>query len=71
MTRSVLRHALRETKIASLIIVQMASGILAGLLIVGLVPGDNVNFNVLGSLILLTPVAAIFIAATLYRRRIA
>lgn len=60
---------LNEAAQFSLIAVELVSGFLAALLLLGLVPGDGVNFNVLGSLVLSVPCAAVFIAANWYRRR--
>lgn len=60
---------LNEAAQFSLIAVELVSGFLAALLLLGLVPGDGVNFNVLGSLVLSVPCVAVFIAANWYRRR--
>lgn len=48
-----LRWALREATTYVLIAVDLALGFLTWLLITGLIPGDAVNFNVMGSLVLI------------------
>lgn len=60
---------LNEAAQFSLIAVELASGFLAALLLLGLVPGDGVNFNVLGSMILFVPCAVVFVAVNRYRKR--
>lgn len=60
---------LNEAAQYALIAVELVSGVLAGLLLLGLVPGDGVNFNVLGSLVLFVPCALVFLAASRYRKR--
>ena len=70
MTRNVLTVLGREIGIYAVIAVQMISGIVAGLLLIGLVPGDGMDFNVLGSLVLGIPAAVVFGVVSLYRNRI-
>lgn len=48
-----LRWALREATTYVLIAVDLVLGFFTWLLITGLIPGDAVNFNVLGSLVLI------------------
>lgn len=60
---------LREAARLALIAVELVSGFLAALLLLGLIPGDGVNFNVLGSLVLFVPCALVFLAASRYRKR--
>lgn len=48
-----LRWALREATTYVLIAVDLMLGFFTWLLITGLIPGDAVNFNVLGSLVLI------------------
>lgn len=47
------RWALREATTYALIAVDLVLGFFTWLLITGLIPGDAVNFNVLGSLVLI------------------
>lgn len=48
-----MRWALREATTYVLIAVDLTLGFFTWLLITGLIPGDAVNFNVLGSLVLI------------------
>lgn len=52
MIGDLLRWALRETYTYVLIAVDLGLGFLTWLMIPGLIPGDAVNFSVLGSLVL-------------------
>lgn len=56
MTRKTLA---REAQIYVLTAVQLIFGFVAGLLLLGLIPGDRVNFNVIGSLVLMIPTAGL------------
>jgi hypothetical protein len=71
MPRIPLRRLGHEVRLCTAIIVQLVFGFLAGLLLLGLVPGDSVNFNVIGSLIMAVPCTGAFLAATWYRRNLA
>lgn len=57
----------REAKIYLAIALELIFGFLTGLLILGLVPADGVDFNVVGSLVLAVPCAAVYWAAHRYR----
>lgn len=63
MSRPTLGRVAREARIYLLIAVELIFGVIGGILLVGLVPGDRVNFNVVGSLVLLVPCAVIFFFA--------
>jgi hypothetical protein len=49
-----LRRAVREATTYVLIAVDLALGFFTWLLITGLIPGDAVNFNVVGSLVMIS-----------------
>ena len=69
MTRKSIPRALaREAKIYALIVAELVSGVFAGLLLVGLVPGDGVNFDVIGSMIMLIPAVTVFLVAGKIRK---
>jgi hypothetical protein len=66
------RHGIAsEATQYALIVVELVSGFLALLLLLGLIPGDGVDFNVLGSLVLFVPCALIYFGASRYRKRLA
>lgn len=47
----------REAVLAVAIVAELVLGFLTGLLVLGLVPADGVDFNVLGSVVLAVPCA--------------
>ena len=55
-----------EAKIYGAIALELVFGFLTALLILGLVPQDGVDFNVVGSLVLTVPCAAVYWAAHRY-----
>lgn len=63
-----MERVLTEIKVSVAIIVELVFGFLTGLLILGLVPADGVDFNVLGSLVLMLPCAALYHLAGRYLR---
>lgn len=64
-----LRWALREATTYVLIAVDLALGFLTWLMVTGLIPGDAVNFNVLGSLVLFGVCVAPWFALDRYVQR--
>lgn len=63
-----LRYLVREITIYAAIALDLTLGTLTWLLIAGLVPGDNVNFNNLGSLVLIGVCAAPYALVHLWLR---
>lgn len=63
------RWLLRETTVYAAIAVDLALGTLTWLLVLGLLPHDKVNFNVVGSLALIALCAAPYAAVHLWLRR--
>lgn len=57
---------LKEAKLWLAILVELAFGFLTGLLILGLIPNDGVDFNVIGSVLLAIPCAVIYHLAGRY-----
>lgn len=55
-----------ETKLGVAIIAELVLGFLTWLLVLGLVPADHVNFNVLGSAVMVVVCAAPYWAAHQY-----
>lgn len=51
---------IREAKLSLAIVLELVFGFLTGLLILGLVPQDGLDFNVLGSLVLTAPCAVVY-----------
>lgn len=56
----------KETKLSVAIVAEVVFGFLTALLILGLVPADGVDFNVLGSLVLAVPCAVVYHVAGRY-----
>ncbi len=50
-------------------VVELVFGVLTGILLLSLVPGDEVHTNVVGALVLATLTGAVYAVASVYRRR--
>jgi hypothetical protein len=55
-----------EALLSLAIVAELVFGFLTGLLILGLVPADGVDFNVVGSLVLMVPCAVVYHLAGKY-----
>lgn len=64
-TKTSLSH---EAKVYALIALELIFGFLSALLLVGMIPGDTLDFNVLGSVVMFIPCAAIYYFASRYRK---
>jgi hypothetical protein len=53
-----LEKIIRETKLGVAIVVELVLGLVTWLLVLGLVPKDHLDFNVLGSLVMILLLAA-------------
>lgn len=61
-----MERLIEEIKTYCAIAVMLVSGFVGGVLILGLIPGDGVDFNVLGSMILAVPCGLVFWASHRY-----
>jgi len=51
---------IEETKTYCAIALMMVSGVVGGVLVLGLIPGDAIDIDVLGSLVLAVPCGIVF-----------
>lgn len=55
-----MERVIEEAKTYCAIALMVVSGVVGGVLVIGLVPGDGLDLNVLGSLVLAAPCALVF-----------
>ncbi len=70
MIRKLFDRAVWEAWVYLMIALDLALGFLTWLLVIGLVPHDLVDFNVLGSLAMITVLSAPYIFVNRYVRRV-
>lgn len=58
-----MERVIEEAKTYCAIALMLVSGVVGGVLVLGLIPGDDINLNVLGSLVLAVPCALVFWAS--------
>lgn len=59
---------MRKIKDGVMIVVEVAAGFLAGLYLFGLIPGDRINMDVVGSLVLAAVFGTLSYLAAYYRK---
>jgi hypothetical protein len=60
---------IEETKTYCAIAVMLVSGVVGGVLVLGLIPGDGIDVNVIGSLVLAVPCGIVFWISQRYVNR--
>lgn len=50
----------KEIRAYALIALELVFGVLSGILLIGLIPGDGLDFNVLGSLVVLAVTGGLY-----------
>lgn len=61
-----MERLIEEIKTYCAIALMMVSGVAGGVLVLGLIPGDGIDINVLGSLMLAVPCGLVFWASHRY-----
>lgn len=59
-----MERVIEEAKTYCAIALMLVSGVVGGVLVLGLIPGDGINLDVLGSVVLGTPCALVFWASS-------
>lgn len=59
-----MERVIEEAKTYCAIALMLVSGVVGGVLVLGLIPGDGINLNVLGSLVLAVPCGLVFWASS-------
>jgi hypothetical protein len=64
-----MERLIEETKTYCAIALMIVSGFVGGVLVLGLIPGDDINTDVLGSLVLAVPCGIVFWISQRYVNR--